>query len=53
MKPFRLELTHNLVLHYDLHKSMKVFKSYRADYIQMKEFHSSDFIDFLAKYSFV
>ncbi len=49
MKPQRLSATHNLVLHYDLHKKMQLYRPYRASYHDMCRFHSEDYIDFLQR----
>ncbi|XP_076440850.1 histone deacetylase 3-like [Babylonia areolata] len=49
MKPHRIALTHSLVLHYDLHKKMKVYKPYRATFHDMCRFHSEEYIEFLRR----
>jgi len=49
MKPHRIAVTHNLVLHYGLCKKMQVYKPYRASYHDMCRFHSEEYIDFLQK----
>jgi len=49
MKPHRIAVTHNLVLHYGLYKKMQVYKPYRASYHDMCRFHSEEYIDFLQK----
>ncbi|CAG0914952.1 unnamed protein product [Notodromas monacha] len=47
MKPHRIAVTHSLVLNYDLHKKMKIYRPYRATPQDMCRFHSEDYIDFL------
>ena len=49
MKPHRLSVTHSLVLNYNLHKHMKVFKPYVATQHDMARFHSDEYIDFLRR----
>ncbi|XP_071952749.1 histone deacetylase 3-like isoform X2 [Antedon mediterranea] len=49
MKPHRLALTHNLVLHYGLYKKLQVYRPYKATVHDMCRFHSEDYIDFLQK----
>lgn len=64
MKPHRLALTHNLILHYGLYKEMevgknqhvcsyaKVYRPYRARPSDMLSFHAPDYVDFLQRYNF-
>jgi len=49
MKPHRLALTHNLVLHYGLHSKMHVFRPRAATREELLEFHASDYIEFLKR----
>lgn len=49
MKPHRLALTHNLILHYGLYKQMEVYRPYRARTSDMITFHAPDYIDFLQR----
>ncbi|XP_045157951.1 histone deacetylase 3-like [Mercenaria mercenaria] len=51
MKPQRIALTHCLVMHYNLHKKMQVYRPYRASMHDMCRFHSDDYIDFLMRVS--
>jgi len=48
MKPHRIALTHSLVLNYDLHKQMQIYKPYRAGFHDMTRFHSEEYINFLS-----
>ncbi|KAF6041339.1 HDAC3 [Bugula neritina] len=49
MKPQRLALTHSLVFHYDLSKSMEVYRPYKASTYDMCRFHSEEYVDFLQR----
>lgn len=49
MKPFRLMLTDHLVSSYGLHKIMDLYKTRKATAEEMREFHSEDYVNFLAK----
>ncbi|KAK6179259.1 histone deacetylase 3 [Patella vulgata] len=49
MKPYRITLTHGLVLHYGLYKKMKVYRPYRATFHDMCRFHSEEYVDFLRR----
>ncbi|XP_052774900.1 histone deacetylase 3-like [Mya arenaria] len=51
MKPQRIALTHCLVMHYNLHKKMQVYRPYQASVHDMCRFHSEDYIDFLKRVS--
>jgi histone deacetylase 3 len=51
MKPHRLALTHNLVLHYGMYKKMHVYRPSRATTPDLLKFHSEAYIDFLQKYT--
>jgi len=48
MKPHRLALTHNLVLHYGLYKKMRCYKPRPATLEDLLRFHSPDYVSFLA-----
>mmetsp|Transcript_6903 Transcript_6903/g.11937 ORF Transcript_6903/g.11937 Transcript_6903/m.11937 type:complete len:429 (-) Transcript_6903:495-1781(-) len=47
MKPHRMRMTHNLLLHYGLYKQMEVFKPTHISPEYMTLFHSDEYIDFL------
>mmetsp|Transcript_25494 Transcript_25494/g.83940 ORF Transcript_25494/g.83940 Transcript_25494/m.83940 type:complete len:430 (-) Transcript_25494:607-1896(-) len=49
MKPHRLCMTHHLVLAYELHKHMQVYRPRRSYPREMMDFHSADYIDFLSR----
>ncbi|KAK9866799.1 hypothetical protein WJX84_009469 [Apatococcus fuscideae] len=47
MKPHRIRVAHNLILHYGLHNMMQVFQIRPASYTDFTSFHAEDYIDFL------
>ena len=49
MKPHRLCMTHNLILAYDLHKHLQVFRPRACTNAEFTQFHSEDYVDFLSK----
>jgi histone deacetylase 1/2 len=49
MKPHRLQITHNLVLSYNLYKKMEVFRPHHATDEEMMLFHSPEYIDFMRR----
>ena len=49
MKPHRLSVTHSLVLNYDLHKQMTLFRPPTATSQDITKFHDEDYIQFLTK----
>uniref|UniRef100_A0AC35U0A7 Histone deacetylase n=1 Tax=Rhabditophanes sp. KR3021 TaxID=114890 RepID=A0AC35U0A7_9BILA len=51
MKPSRLELTHSLVLNYDLDKYMTMIEPSPCSSLEMEAFHSREYIDFLKNIS--
>lgn len=48
MKPLRVRMTHSLVVNYGLHRKMDVLRPYLASYKQLTNFHSVDYVNFLA-----
>ena len=48
MKPHRIRMAHNLVVHYGLHRLMEINRPYPASDDDIRKFHSDDYIDFLA-----
>eukprot|EP00879_Flechtneria_rotunda_P026574 GHRR01028346.1.p1 GENE.GHRR01028346.1~~GHRR01028346.1.p1 ORF type:complete len:419 (+),score=87.07 GHRR01028346.1:310-1566(+) len=48
MKPHRLTMTHQLVLGYELHKHMDMFRAVKAQPSQLGQFHSPEYIELLA-----
>jgi len=49
MKPHRLCMTHHLVMGYELHKKMEIYRSRKAHPVELAQFHSEDYVDFLAR----
>mmetsp|Transcript_11183 Transcript_11183/g.43603 ORF Transcript_11183/g.43603 Transcript_11183/m.43603 type:complete len:507 (-) Transcript_11183:81-1601(-) len=47
MKPHRVRMTHNLLLHYGIYKEMEVFRPALASAEDMTKFHSDEYIEFL------
>jgi acetoin utilization deacetylase AcuC-like enzyme len=47
MKPQRIAMTHQLVLGYELHKHMDVYRPRLAQYEELTAFHSEEFVDVL------
>ena len=47
MKPSRLALTHDLVMSYQLHKEMSIYKAPVASFQDLTKFHSKEYISFL------
>jgi len=51
MKPHRLSVTHSLVLNYDLHHAMSVYRPSPASSQDITKWHDEDYIKFLQKVS--
>ncbi|WZN67211.1 histone deacetylase [Chloropicon roscoffensis] len=49
MKPHRLCMTHHLVMGYELHKQMELYRPRKAHPVELAQFHSEDYVDFLAR----
>lgn len=49
MKPHRLCMTHNLILSYDLHKYLQVYRPRATTIEEFTQFHSEDYVSFLSK----
>ena len=49
MKPARLVMTHHLVMGYNLHEKMEIYRPRRAYPMELAQFHSEDYIDFLSR----
>ena len=49
MKPWRLVLTKQLVLSYGLQYAMDVYRTREASKEELAEFHTEDYLDFLAQ----
>ena len=49
MKPHRLAMTHHLVLSYDLHRKMEVYRPRRSYPVEMTQYHAEDYVEFLSR----
>jgi histone deacetylase 1/2 len=47
MKPHRMRMTHNLIVHYGMYRQLEVFRPPMIDHIEMTRFHSDDYVNFL------
>ena len=48
MKPHRIRMAHSLIVHYDLHHKLDMFRPYPAHQEDLCVYHSSDYISFLS-----
>ncbi|KAJ4973536.1 hypothetical protein NE237_006710 [Protea cynaroides] len=48
MKPHRIRMAHNLVVHYSLHRLMEVNRPFPAGPKDIRLFHSDDYVEFLS-----
>ncbi|KAK7301477.1 hypothetical protein RJT34_12342 [Clitoria ternatea] len=51
MKPHRIRMAHNLIVHYSLHRRMQVNRPFPAGPDDIRRFHSDDYVDFLSSVS--
>ncbi|KAL3655404.1 Histone deacetylase 6 [Castilleja foliolosa] len=51
MKPHRIRMAHNLIVHYSLHRRMEISRPFPADSSDIRRFHSPDYVDFLSSVS--
>ncbi|URE13853.1 Neutral alkaline invertase [Musa troglodytarum] len=51
MKPHRLCMTHHLVLSYGLYKKMEIYRPHKAYPVELAQFHSADYVEFLHRIS--
>ena len=49
MKPYRLKLTHHLILAYGLYRKLTVYKPHIATSEEMVRFHTPEYVDFVRK----
>ncbi|XP_057781937.1 histone deacetylase 9 isoform X1 [Salvia miltiorrhiza] len=49
MKPHRLCMTHHLVLAYELHNKMEIYRPHKAYPVELAQFHSPDYVEFLQR----
>nr|XP_017217460.1 PREDICTED: histone deacetylase 6-like [Daucus carota subsp. sativus] len=48
MKPHRIRMAHNLIIHYNLHRKMEIICPFPAGPADIGKFHSEEYVDFLA-----
>ncbi|KAL2656904.1 hypothetical protein AAZV13_04G150200 [Glycine max] len=51
MKPHRIRMAHNLIVHYGLHRRMQVNRPFPAAEADIGRFHADDYVDFLSTVS--
>ncbi|CAL0325337.1 unnamed protein product [Lupinus luteus] len=51
MKPHRIQMAHNLIVHYSLHRHMEINRPFFAAAEDIRRFHSPDYIEFLSSVS--
>nr|XP_027190660.1 histone deacetylase 6 isoform X2 [Cicer arietinum] len=51
MKPHRIRMAHNLIVHYSLHRRMQINRPFPAGPDDIRRFHSDDYVDFLSSVS--
>ncbi|KAL8141985.1 hypothetical protein V2J09_015017 [Rumex salicifolius] len=51
MKPHRIRMAHNLIVHYFLHRRLEINRPFPAAATDIRRFHSEDYVDFLSSVS--
>ncbi|KAI9658971.1 MAG: histone deacetylase [Bathelium mastoideum] len=51
MKPHRVRMAHALIMNYGLYKDMEIYRAKPASRYEMTQFHTDEYVDFLAKVS--
>uniref|UniRef100_A0A803MFZ4 Histone deacetylase n=1 Tax=Chenopodium quinoa TaxID=63459 RepID=A0A803MFZ4_CHEQI len=46
MKPHRIRMSHNLIVHYSLHRRMEINRPFPAAATDIRRFHSDDYVEF-------
>ncbi|KZF24507.1 hypothetical protein L228DRAFT_228525 [Xylona heveae TC161] len=49
MKPHRVRLTHSLIMNYGLYKKMEIYRAKPASRLEMTQYHTDEYVDFLQK----
>ncbi|CAK7274169.1 histone deacetylase [Sporothrix epigloea] len=49
MKPHRIRLAHSLMMNYGVYKFLEVYRAKPAVFMEMTQFHTDEYIDFLQK----
>lgn len=51
MKPHRIRMAHNLIVHYSLHRRMEISRPFPAASGDIRRFHSPEYVEFLSSVS--
>ncbi|KAF9667912.1 hypothetical protein SADUNF_Sadunf15G0072500 [Salix dunnii] len=51
MKPHRIRMAHNLIVHYALHRRMEINRPFPAGPADIRKFHSDEYVEFLSSVS--
>lgn len=51
MKPHRIRMAHNLIVHYSLHRRMEINRPFPAAPDDIRRFHTDEYVDFLSTVS--
>jgi histone deacetylase 1/2 len=51
MKPHRIRMAHNLIVHYALHRRMEINRPFPAGPTDIRKFHSDEYVEFLSSVS--
>ncbi|KAI9837915.1 MAG: histone deacetylase [Thelocarpon superellum] len=49
MKPHRIRMAHSLIMNYGLYKKMEIYRAKPANRLEMTQFHTDEYVDFLQK----
>ncbi|MCJ1251016.1 histone deacetylase [Trapelia coarctata] len=49
MKPHRIRLAHSLIMNYGMYKHMEIYRAKPASNLEMTQFHTDEYVDFLKK----
>lgn len=49
MKPHRIRMTHSLIMNYDLHKKMEIYRAQPANKKELTQFHTDEYVDFVSR----
>ncbi|KAL8822405.1 MAG: hypothetical protein Q9191_006856 [Dirinaria sp. TL-2023a] len=49
MKPHRIRMAHSLIMNYGLYKHMEIYRAKPASHLEMSQFHTDEYVDFLRK----
>ncbi|EER36084.1 histone deacetylase RPD3 [Candida tropicalis MYA-3404] len=51
MKPHRIRMAHSLIMNYELDKKMEIYRAQPATNLEMTQFHTDEYIDFIDRVS--